>query len=103
MLKPLAVLGGLALLATSVDFTVSPETRTTALSVGRKVTGFLNKNSQATDSYLKCLELQPKQPEDCKKRFGKNLKDANLELIATPKAAQDGGVKKGSVQHDGGK
>ena len=77
MLKVAALVVGAGLLYFAVD---NPKTRAVTLNVGRSVAGFVNKNSKVTDEYLRCMELNPKQPEACNKRLSAEVKSQLPEL-----------------------
>jgi len=56
---------------------VTPETKKEVLRASRSVLSFINRNSKVTDEYLRCQELNPKQPEFCNKKLKKDAAEAN--------------------------
>ena len=91
MLRIMLAVGGLAFLASTVTFTVDTETRNKVLGAGRTLLGFVNKNSHVGDEYLKCMELNPKQPEACKERLIKNVQEVNSIKETKASPSKDGG------------
>lgn len=84
MIKTLIIVGLLAFAATKINWEITPEQKKELMSHSRKALGFVNRNSKVTDEYLRCLELQPTQPEWCKTRFLQQAKDANPVDVAKP-------------------
>lgn len=80
-----AVVGGVVYLAVE-----NPHTRALTLSAGRTVSQFVNRNSKTTDEYFRCMELNPKQPEECSKRFKNTIKQ-ELPKIEIDLSAPDAG------------